>query len=188
LGKYLFRARRFLTLKVLHTDDPPHAVALGVAIGIFVAFLPLVGVQTVVAIAVAALLRANKVVCVPLVWITNPITLGPIYAGCIWVGQKVLPGHGTSGDDVRRLLEFGAGRSVFTRAYWGDLLLFLGGLTSELLVGCVIVGVVFAVPSYFVSRAAVTKYRDRRRQKLLKRSLFRAKNMGKKNSHQHEPA
>ncbi len=187
MAKYLFRARKFLALKVLHTDDPPHAVALGVAVGIFVAFLPLVGVQTVVAIAFAALLRANKVVCVPLVWITNPVTLGPIYAGCIWVGQQVLPGSSTSKEDVDRLLEFGADRSVFSTAYWNDLLSFLGGLTTELLVGCVIVGLVFAIPSYFMSRSAVTKYRDRRRLKLLKRSLFRAKNAGKMIPPQRQP-
>lgn len=188
LGRYLFTARRFLALKVLHTDDPPHAIALGVAIGVFVAFLPLVGFQTVIAIAAAALLRANKVVCVPVVWITNPVTFGPIYAGCIALGQLVLPGNGTPREDVRRLLEFGQGRSVLTLAYWGDLLSFLGELAAELWVGCFIVSVVFAIPSYFVARTAVTNYRNRRRQKLLKRSLFRANRSGKKKSEQHEPA
>ncbi len=187
MGKHLFRARRFLALKVLHTDDPPHAIALGVAVGVFVAFLPLVGFQTVIAIALAALLRANKIVCVPLVWITNPITLGPIYAGCIALGQFVLPGSSTTGEDMKRLLEFGEERSVFTIAYWGDLLSFLGDIATELWVGCILVGVFFAIPCYFASRSAVANYRDRRRQKLLKRSLFRAKRDGKKKKQRHEP-
>jgi len=173
---------------VLHTDDPPHAIALGVAVGIFVAFLPLVGFQTVIAVALAALLRANKVVCVPLVWITNPITLGPIYAGCIWIGQLVLPGTGSTADDIRHLLEFSEGRSVLTLAYWSDLLSFLSGIAGELWVGGILVGVVLAVPAYFMSRSAVVNYRDRHRQKLLRRSLFRAKRAEQKKQQQREPA
>ncbi len=174
-GRYWIRARRFLALKVLHTDDPPHAIALGVAVGVFVAFLPLVGFQTVIAIAVAALLRANKIVCVPIVWITNPVTMGPIYFGCIKLGQLVSPWRTSSTEDVKRLIELANEGSLLDTAFWGKLVSVLGGVGVELWVGCIIVGLAFAIPAYFASRSSVTNYRERRRQKLLKRSLFRAK-------------
>ena len=45
VSRYWLRARRFVTQKVLHTNDSPHAIALGTAIATFVAFLPLIGLQ-----------------------------------------------------------------------------------------------------------------------------------------------
>lgn len=175
LGRYWIRARRFLALKVLHTDDPPHAIALGIAVGVFVGFLPLVGFQTVIAIALAALLRANKIVCVPIVWITNPVTMGPIYYGCIRLGQAITPWRASSTEDVKRLMELADEGSLLDAAFWGKLVSFLGSLGVELWAGCIIVGLAFGIPAYFASRSSVTNYRERRRQKLLKRSLFRAK-------------
>jgi len=175
LWKYWFRGRRFLALKVLHADDPPHAIALGAAIAVFVAFLPLVGFQTLIAVAVAALFKANKVVCVPIVWITNPITIGPIYIGCFTVGNAILPGGRTSADDVNRLVQLANEASVFEAQFWADLGVILGRVSVDLWVGCALVGTVMAVAAYFVSRTVVRTYRERRRQKLLRRSMFRAK-------------
>ena len=85
------RTRRFLAQKVLHTDDTPHAIALGAALAVFVAFLPLIGLQTVIAIGLAALFRANKAVCVPIVWITNPFSAVPIYTACLILGRAIWP-------------------------------------------------------------------------------------------------
>lgn len=175
LGRYWFRIRRFLALKVLHTDDPPHAIALGVAVGVFVGFLPLVGFQTVIAIAVAALLGANKIVCVPLVWITNPVTMFPIYYGCLRLGQAITPWRTSTTDDVKRLVDLANEGSLLDAAFWGKLVSFLGSVGVELWVGCIIVALAFGIPAYFATRSSVTSYRERRRQKLLKRSLFRAK-------------
>lgn len=164
-----------MALKVLHTDDPPHAIALGVAVGVFVAFLPLVGFQTVIAIALAALVRANKIVCVPIVWITNPVTMGPIYWGCFRLGQLATPGPTANAADIKRLVELAHEGSLLDLAFWSKLASFLGSVGIELWVGCVIVGLVLAVPSYFATRSSVLRYRERRRQRLLQRSLFRAK-------------
>ena len=106
MSKYWYRTRRFIALKVLHTDDTPHAVALGAAIATVIAFLPLLGFQTVISIGIAAMFRANKAICVPIVWITNPFTWGPIYFGCFSLGRLVLPGgNGTHRESLQRLFE-----------------------------------------------------------------------------------
>ncbi len=44
--------------------DAPHAIALGIAIGVFFGFLPLWGVKTLVSLGAAWLLRANKIAAV----------------------------------------------------------------------------------------------------------------------------
>ncbi|MGB0714565.1 MAG: DUF2062 domain-containing protein [Phycisphaerae bacterium] len=169
------RIRKFIIHKVLHADDSPHVIALGLGIGMFVAFLPLVGVQTFLALALAALLRANKAVCVPVVWITNPATLIPIYYGCLVLGQAVLHGSSaSSGQDMTSLSAFAPDASVFELAYWKQLIETTMSFATELWVGCLIVSTVLGCTAYFLARWGVTAYRERRRRLRLERQMFRA--------------
>ena len=73
------RAQRFVKYRILHVDDTPHRIALGVAIGMFVAWTPTIGFQMGLTVLLCALFRANKLVGVPLVWISNPLTIIPVY-------------------------------------------------------------------------------------------------------------
>ena len=66
MSRFWFKARKFLAQKVLHADDTPHEIALGAGIAMWVAFLPLIGLQTVIAVSLAALFRANKAICFPI--------------------------------------------------------------------------------------------------------------------------
>jgi uncharacterized protein (DUF2062 family) len=148
---------------------------LGFGIAVFVAFLPLVGIQTFIALGLAAVFRANKAVCVPIVWITNPATLVPIYYGCFKLGQAVMPVSSSHGEeDVAKLSEFAAEASIFELEFWSGLLKVVLGLGVELWVGCIIVGTVLGLCSYFLVRWVVTAYREKRRQRQLRRQLFRA--------------
>ena len=61
------RIRRFIIHNILHADDPPHRLALGVAIGMFMTFTPTVGVQSILVALTAWVLRANKLVGMPMV-------------------------------------------------------------------------------------------------------------------------
>ncbi len=72
-------AERFFIYRVLHVDDTPHRIALGVAVGIFVAWTPTFGLQMILTVLLATLLRGNKLVGLPFVWISNPVTAWPIY-------------------------------------------------------------------------------------------------------------
>lgn len=181
MTRYRRKARRFLVHNVLHVDDSPHRLALGVGLATLVAFLPLVGIQTILAVALAALFRANKAVCVPVVWITNPITLWPIYGGCLALGRFILPGgtaHASEVDTLSQLATRTGGFSdLFTLAFWGDFFTWAAGLGVELWVGCIIVGVVFGVASYFASRWAVAWYREKYKHLIARRKarIFRAK-------------
>ena len=73
------RLKDFIVHKVLRLDDTPHRIALGVAIGFFVTWTPTIGIQMILVVALATLLKANKLVGVPFVWISNPFTIVPIY-------------------------------------------------------------------------------------------------------------
>ncbi|MCH8147563.1 MAG: DUF2062 domain-containing protein [Planctomycetes bacterium] len=176
MARYFRRARRFIFHNILHADDTPHAIALGAGIAMVIAFLPLVGFQTAIAVGLAALFRANKAVCIPIVWITNPLTMGPIYLGCVALGQVVLASptqeHGAEVlDRIQHLVE---SFRFFDRQSWIDVFQLLAGLSMELWVGCAIVGLAFGVVSYVAAHRGVVFYRERRRLRVLRRNLFRA--------------
>ncbi len=66
-----------------------HSVAAAVAIGLFTAFMP-VPVQMIVAAAGAVALGCNLPVSVVVVWISNPITMAPMFFAAYKFGAWVL--------------------------------------------------------------------------------------------------
>lgn len=75
----------FVNLIKSHSSTPE--VADGLAVGIFVAFLPIMGIQMLVAFGLSELLRKNVIAAMLAVWITNPFTAVPIYLFNLWVGN-----------------------------------------------------------------------------------------------------
>ena len=75
----------FIRLIKSHSSTPE--VADGLAIGVFIAFLPIMGIQMLVAFGLTELLRKNVIAAMLAVWITNPLTAVPIYLFNLWVGN-----------------------------------------------------------------------------------------------------
>lgn len=183
MARYVMRARRILLHHVLHADDTPHKIALGAALATFVTFLPIPGIQTVISVALAALMRANKAICIPIVWITNPLTFVPIYGGCYVLGRSVLSASVATeaeiaeiSDRVSRQMGGSAGLGRFVEwSYWEGMFQTLFEFGADLWVGCAIVSVALGVAAYFLTRWGVNTYREKHRQRILRRSLFRAK-------------
>lgn len=59
------------------------------AIGLFMAFMP-VPSQMILAALAAVLFQVNLPLSVLLVWISNPITVAPMFYFCYWVGALIL--------------------------------------------------------------------------------------------------
>ena len=158
--------KRFVTYRVLHIDDTPHRIALGLAIGIFAAWTPAIGFQMGLVVLLSWLLRANKVVGLPLVWISNPATVVPIYAPNFIIGRWLL------GSDKE--IDFGP----FGRGFQGSWVERIQGwweMTIDvfwpLWVGSLLVGLVLAVGVYFSTYHGVIYYRKRRPHLRLKLPL-----------------
>ena len=91
---------RKIVRPLLGIEDSPRAIARGVALGIWVAMTPTIGIQMLVVVAIASLLRWFRVKCnilagCLLCWITNPVTALPIYwfnytVGCFVLGEETL--------------------------------------------------------------------------------------------------
>lgn len=173
--KYWLRLRRMLAQRVLHTDDTPHTIGLGAGIATFVAFLPLVGFQTIISIALAALFRANKAICIPIVWITNFVTIVPIYGACLVLGRFVTGAKQTSGEEaVISTLQQQHSTGLLEPSTWWTWFSRLANYGVDLWVGCIIVGTVLGIAGYFITKSGVVRYRERRRQRILRRGLFRS--------------
>jgi uncharacterized protein (DUF2062 family) len=163
-GRAWQRLRAFVIYDILGVDDTPHRVALGVAVGIFITFMPLIGFQMGLIVLLSTLLRANKVVGVPLAWITNPATLWlfvPGYwLGCVALGARydaaVLWSALTAAFGIH-----GAGLSErFT-----CLVVALSQIVWPLFVGSSIVALPLGVASYFLTLRGIAWY-HRHRERL----------------------
>jgi uncharacterized protein len=156
------RFRRFFLRSVLHADDPPHRLALGVAIGLFVTFTPTIGFQLALVVLLAWIFNANKVVGLPLVWLSNPATFVPIYYPCYRIGRWILGGKPVSMRWWRELASPPEGILDATRFYWSRLVEVIGPLT----VGCLVVAIPIGGLGYVLTYQSVNKYRALRAKRL----------------------
>jgi uncharacterized protein (DUF2062 family) len=71
------------------------SISGGVAVGLFCAMMP-IPFQMVLAAFVAILFRVNILTAVPMVWVSNPVTMPPIFYFCYQVGIMLLGSKGTA--------------------------------------------------------------------------------------------
>lgn len=154
------RRRRELRLLGRLLEDPfllhlnRRSVAGGVAIGLFVAFLPTPG-QMPIAALLAIWLRANLLLSVALVWISNPITMAPLFYLNYMAGTWLL-GGGMPHPGFEPSLSW----------FWHQLAV----IWQPLLLGSVIVGTIVALAGYgtvhLIWRLAILRHlRHRRRRR-----------------------
>ena len=125
---------------LLHDPNLLHlnrrSVSMAFFVGLFMAFMPL-PTQMVMAAAVAILVRCNLPISVGLVWITNPVTMPPIFYFAYKVGTWILgsPEH-----------EFTIDLS------WEWLGTELAAIWEPFLLGCAISGLFFGTLGYILIR------------------------------------
>lgn len=152
------KARRFVLHSVLHADDPPQRLALGAAIGMFITFTPTVGFQMLLVVFAAWLLRANKVVGLPIVWISNPATMMLIYYPCYVVGRSLLGMEPIDSHWWSELREPPASWWPAVDFYWSHFL----EVATPLWLGCLVVATCTSVPTYYLVYHVIHAYRLRR--------------------------
>ncbi len=127
------RLREILTLR-----DSHHRLAIAFAVGIFIGMSPLLGLHTVLGIAIAWAFRLNRLVTITGVFVTNPWTIVPIYTFSTWVGAKCL---GT--------------KQIIPHIDWSNITFtsFIYNFKSLLLpfiLGTLLIGFISAIISYFI--------------------------------------
>jgi len=144
--------------ELLHNSDLWHlnrySVAWGVSVGLFCAFVP-VPFQMPLAAAVAILIGCNLPISISLVWVTNPITIPPFLYAAYKTGAWIL---GQAPRDVNFQLS----------GEW--LVSELGAVWQPFLLGCSVLGVIFAVLGHIAVRAiwrihVMSSWRERCRRR-----------------------
>ncbi len=109
------------------------SVALAFAVGLFCAWIPTPGQMAIAAIA-AFYFRANLPISVALVWLTNPLTMPPMFYFAYLVGLKLLAQPFPDTD-----FEFSV----------DSLLSGLSDIWQPFLLGCLILAIISAIIGYF---------------------------------------
>lgn len=143
------RSLRYYYHRLVRMRGTPEAIARGLAIGVFAGWFPWFGFQIVVAIALATLLRGNRMVAAAATWVSNPFTYVPIFAFNFHIGQRLL---GSQLDSVQ----------LHHLTSWKAVTELGGDFLVPLFFGCLVVGAVLAIKSYLVSRWLIGQARQRR--------------------------
>jgi uncharacterized protein (DUF2062 family) len=72
--------------RLVSLDDSPQRIAFGFAVGVFLAFTPLLGLHTLLGLLLAFAFGLNRVAVLVGLFINNPWTLFPIYGLATYVG------------------------------------------------------------------------------------------------------
>lgn|GEM_PF-576055 len=179
------RLRRPIIEKILHLDDTPHRIALGVFLGFVVGWTPLMGAQIVLYLAAAYLFRANRASGLPPVLLTNPITAVPIYMLNWRIGQWLLNPGGISeaarekkAAALTAFVEKFSISEVFTASFWDRFADAFGTFGQELFFGCLVVGGVCGLLGYIATYYGVVAYRRRRATKQARKEESLAESAG----------
>lgn len=122
--------------KLLHDPNLLHlnrrSVSTAFFVGLFMSFVPLPS-QMIMAAAVAILVRCNLPIAVGLVWISNPVTMPPLFYFAYKVGTWIL----------------GTPEHQFTfQLSWEWVGTELAAIWQPFLLGCTISGLVFGALGY----------------------------------------
>ncbi|MCP4199392.1 MAG: DUF2062 domain-containing protein [Proteobacteria bacterium] len=171
-NKSLIRRGIDKLVELARQKDPPRKIALGMALGIFIGILPIMGIQMAVVTIFALPLRGNLKAAIAGVWISNPITFIPMYWSYYVFGLLFVPS---------RRITWGQFTELITKAAvwdWADVsgsiqhMLNLGAdILIPMWIGATILGVVFGIPTYFFTFQFVVKYRERRERRRQRKAM-----------------
>ena len=136
---------------LLRLEDKPGRIALAFGLGIFIAFFPLLGVHTGLALFIAFAFRLSRVAILAGAWTNNPWTLAPMYMAGTLLGCALLgvPSHGLDS------IQWG----LHGRAFYASLLEGLRPYVLPYIVGNLMLGALSGVIAYLAVRAVLQRRR-----------------------------
>lgn len=133
----------------MRMEGSVESIARGLAVGVFAGWFPWFGLQILVALALAVLVRGNKLIAAAATWISNPLTYVPIFAFNYYVGRHLLGTH----DEPFELNAL---------ASWDGVKELGGEILVPLFLGSFVLGLICSSITYFVGHRVVHRSRQRR--------------------------
>ena len=135
-----------LKVKMVGDPLPPEDVAAGWALGMFIGCSIPFGLQLIVSVPLAIMMRVSKVGATVGTLITNPVTIFFIYPAQTWVMYNILFGHREMGELPTEWTR----ESVMAMSGPVIISFFLGGLALALILSPI---------TYFIVKRIVIRYR-----------------------------
>lgn len=137
---------RALLRHVLTLDDTAHSVALGTAVGMFIGLTPTVGIQMALVVLLAALVRRlftfNRIAALVAVYVSNPLTVVPLYWFNYRVGTLFFPAT-VGRKEFSQLLEYSS-----LKEWWETISSLFVLVGAPLLAGSLLVATVGSLLTY----------------------------------------
>lgn len=147
---------RLIRRKMVRDPLPPEDVAAGWALGMFVGCSVPFGLQLVVSVPLAMMMRVSKVGATIGTFITNPLTIWIIYPAQT-MAMGWLLGRNFSWDYILKAM-----RGVAKNSDWKTLLSLSGDVVVCFILGGLALAAVLTPITYFTVRTLVRKYRSGR--------------------------
>ena len=132
-------------------EDTPSRIALAFGIGLFIAFFPLLGIHTGLALLIAFTFRLSRVAILAGAWTNNPWTIAPMYMAGTLLGCAILdvPNGGLES------IQWG----LHGRAFYESLFEGLRPYILPYIIGNLILGTIAGGIGYVAVRAALERRR-----------------------------
>ena len=148
--KRLLEYLRILKRKMVREPLPPEDIAAGWALGVFVGFAVPFGMQLVVSVPLAMMMRVSKVGATVGTLVTNPVSIFFIYPAQTWMVNKLLFGGSLT---LQHLLEVEwTWKTVRRLGAEVSVSFFLGGF---------LLAIVFSPIAYLAVKRIVLRHRAR---------------------------
>ena len=140
---------RSLKAKIVGDPLPPESVAAGWALGMFIGCAIPFGLQLVVSVPLAMMMRVSKVGATVGTLITNPVTIFFIYPAQTWAMYNLIFGN----------REMGELPAEWTRE---AVMAMSGPVIASFFLGGIALALILSPITYFVVKRVVVKFRSRR--------------------------
>lgn len=175
-GAWLRHTVRFkLIVPTLRSPHPPEYTARGVCIGVAFAFTPLIGIQMPLVVLAWLAIRQfmpqwdfHLLVALAWTWVTNLVTLVPIYYVFYITGRVILwrwdslPGFATFSAKMQELTSVDTG---WLEAFWIAIVRIFETWGVPMFVGCVPYALLLGWLSYRWSLRLIDRLRHRRHRR-----------------------
>jgi uncharacterized protein (DUF2062 family) len=150
-AKISFKDRfRSLVERIKKLQGDPGYIAMGMAIGVFVGVTPTIPFHTVIAVALAFVLKGSKPAAAIGVWFANPVTIPIFYIGSFKLGtlilNKPIP-FDVKFESIKELMTLGL------------------DVTIAMVVGGAILGIIPAIASYFLTYRFMVIVREKAKKR-----------------------
>ncbi len=166
------RSLKYLAKRVLRLTASPHAIAAGIAAGVFASFTPYMGFHFMIAFAVAYIIAGNMIAGAAGTFIGNPITFPFIWASTYSTGNFILYGHaGTGGPEeaLKSLGEINFWNDGLT-GIWEAVIGIWEPVLKPMTVGAIPIGVTIGCIAYAITRWAAIGFQISRRRMLAEKA------------------